>query len=76
MFPPLSIDTSGEWSPRQAAAVCAALAGEVAALGLEVIRIDITTHAGPRREILTVRCPDCHGDRMHETWCVRLERRP
>ena len=71
MFPPLSIETSGQWSPRQADAVCAALADELAALGLEVIRIDITTQAGPRRELLIVRCATCHAVDAHKDWCTR-----
>lgn len=51
---PLSIDPSGEWSPRQADAVCRALADELERRGLKVRRLGLNGH--PKRVALQLLC--------------------
>lgn len=46
---PLSVDITGEWSPRQARAVHQALAEEIQKLGLVLLMVDVTTIGGPQR---------------------------
>jgi nucleotide-binding universal stress UspA family protein len=60
-LPRLSISIEHEYSPRQAAAVCAALEREAEEAGVRLLRIEVTTHGGPEREIILMGCADC-GD--------------
>lgn len=53
---PLSVDTTGEWSPRQAQAVIAAVQEEAGRHGLRFRAIDITGMGGPERCLIAAFC--------------------
>lgn len=52
----LSIDISGEWSPRQADDVIDALHSELGALGMTIEKLDITCLGSNQRVVLQVIC--------------------